>query len=144
MLTGRRQPPGPRLGRLGQDDDAVAGAREAQQLDRQLFDDVGVGGVEQAHLLLQAGTHSLETRYLRPQLPGAFDQSTARLEAALTNDGVIGEVAKRTQAEKRHQDLPRPAFAPIVHGKYWGCDARPRKRPTGTHAVSYAQAVKRA
>ena len=98
----------------GQDDDAIGRPREAQQLDRELFDDVGVGGVEQAHLLLQAGTRSLETLDLRPQLTGAFDQTTARLEAALTNDGVTGEIAQRTKTEKRHQDLSRPALAPIM------------------------------
>src|SRR5206468_7767744 len=129
-----------RLGRLdGQDDDAITRSRKAQQLDRQLLDDVGVGGVEQAHLLLQAGTHGLETLDLRPQQTGALDQSTAGLEAALTNDGVIGEVAQRTKTEKRHQDLSRPAFAPIVHGSTWGATRDLEKRPTGTHAARYAQ-----
>ena len=95
-------------------------ARESQKLDRQLFDDVGVGRIKQAHLPLKAGAHGLEARNLRLQLAGAFDQTRARLEATLTDDGVIGEVAECAKAEKRHQDLPWPAFAPIVHARTWG------------------------
>src|SRR5262252_9122416 len=134
-LTPGRQARRRRFGRfISKHNNPVPRPYKPQNLDRQLLDDIRVGGIEQAHLLLQAGALGLEARDLRLQLGRAFDQTTARLKATLTNDGVIGEVAQSTDTEKRHQNLSRPALAPIVHGNTWtyfGCDARPREGPTG-------------
>src|SRR5215468_8213461 len=103
----------------GKHDDPVPGARKPQNLNRQLLNHIRIGGVDEAHLLFQAGALGLEARDLRLQLARAFDQTTARLKATLTDDGVIGEVAQPTDTEKRHQNLSRPALAPIVHGNTW-------------------------
>src|SRR5262245_54709025 len=101
--------------------DSVAGAGKAQHLDGELFDDVGIPGVEKPHVALKAGARGLEARDLRLQHSGAFDQPAARFETAFTFDGMMGEVGQGTQADKRHQDLPGLAFAPIMHGG----DAKP-------------------
>src|SRR5262245_9960899 len=114
-LTGRQARHG--LGDVsGKHDDPVPGARKPQNLNRQLLDHIRIGGVDEADLLFQAGALGLEARDLRLQLARAFDQTTARLKATLTDDGMIGEVAQPTDTEKRHQNLSRPALAPIVHG----------------------------
>src|SRR5438876_9505619 len=131
LTVGRRLAGRGRVLLQRRDHAAAAGPGEAQDLVGQLFDDIGVAGAEQVHVPLQAGAQGLEARDLRLQLSGAFDQSTPRLEATLTDDGVIGEIAQRKKTEKRHQDLSRPAFAPIVHGRTWGA-TRDLERPTGT------------
>jgi len=72
-------------------------------------------GIEQPHILLQAHARGLEAGDLGLQHSGALDQPATRLEAAFTFDGMVGEVRQRAQAEKRHQELPRPGFSPIMH-----------------------------
>ena len=105
----------------GGHDDPVAGAGKAQHLDGEFFDDVGIAGVEKAHVPLEARARGLEARDLRLQYSGAFDQPAARFEAAFTVDDMLGEIGQGTKADKRHQDLPGMAFTPIMHGG----DAKP-------------------
>ena len=90
-------------------------------LDGEFFDDVGIAGVEKAHVPLEARARGLEARDLRLQYSGAFDQPAARFEAAFTFDDMLGEIGQGTKADKRHQDLPGMAFTPIMHGG----DAKP-------------------
>jgi hypothetical protein len=114
--AGRRAAGDRRSAGRGRHDDPVAGAGKAQHLDGELFDDVGIPGVEKPHVALEAGARGLEARDLRLQHSGAFDQPATRFETAFTFDGMMGEVGQGTQADKRHQDLPGLAFAPIMHG----------------------------
>jgi hypothetical protein len=105
----------------GWHDDAIAGTGKAQDLNGELFDNIGIAGVEKAHVPLEARARGLEARDLRLQYSGAFDQPATRFEAAFAFDDMVGEIGQGTKADKRHQDLPGMAFTPIMHGG----DAKP-------------------
>src|SRR5262245_7513764 len=99
----------------GGHDDAVARPGKAQDLDGEFLNNVGITGVEQRNVPFEARARGLEARDLWLQHSGAFDQPATRFEAAFTFNGMMGEVGQCAEADKRHQDLPGLAFAPIMH-----------------------------
>ena len=65
----RRQARRHRFGDLGwKDHDPVPWARKPQDLNRQLLHDIRVGGVDEAHLLLEAGASGLEARVIQHEM----------------------------------------------------------------------------
>lgn len=89
--------------------------REAQNLTRDLLDDVGVRNIraQKRHVALELGAHGLEALHLKLKSALTLEQSVARLEAVAAFQGVMGKVGRQTKAEKQHQRLPWPR-SPIM------------------------------
>jgi hypothetical protein len=81
---------------------------EAEDIPCRLFDEVRVRefGCEERNVALELGADGLETLLLELEESLALQELVSSREAVTAINGVIGEIAGRTETDKHNQRLP--------------------------------------
>ena len=116
------------------------GARSPAARSPALRSMIGIAGVEQAHVPLQAGADGLEALDLRLQLPGAFDQST---RAPRGHAYRRWRDRRNSPAPEDRKATPGSAAAGLCADRTWSATRDLLMRPTGTRGKSTRKQLSR-